>query len=785
MPATRGASPPPRVRTQCTQQHINTAPGPDAILPAFLRYAGPSLWSALATVYTFSWRHSVTPRAWREANVMALYKGAGSKAAAGSYRPISMTSILIRTFEHLIHRRLVAELQGRDYFAPYQFGFRAGYSTTDAIHFLLTSVQNSIRRQRSGDAIQCPVLFLDIQKAFDRVDHAILLDRVKDAGITGRAWRWLHSFLSDRRMRCVDASEHSAWQQVEFGVPQGCVLSPLLFLIFINQLQLDILADPACSHVAPAFYADDGVLCPNPFDPSPPTAATFEAAYTQHLAAAMRHLDAWCTSSRMRFGAEKSQLVVFTQRKTPDPTPFSSMQLCGFTVGIATSYKYLGLYMTARLTWGRAVDHALLQSKRASALITRVALAAPSLSFQAVRLLVLTYVITSATYGILFWGRASDLSSAHTTSLQAQTATPLRTALTLPRTTHQLGTLTLCHVPTVASQTAAAQLRHLTRIPTLAPTHPTRLLHEASVNRVLHSNRQQRPWTALAPSAALSVSVYLTACVVPHLLLDPALGGSLRPTTLATLQLTPCPHYERGVQYWQQKSAERRSWAQANYSENHLRTAIAWSLQVLPRLDRPTIRQIARLHAHWEWTSTHAAAHAPVAAAAGLPPTPHATTAPLTQCMPAPGLPPFLAPLSTDSHPQQVSRARLALDRARTNSARLRFAKAAEAASISPHCTHCSTPTQPVDESVAHMLLTCPRHAAARTLLLAALSALCAPLAAAAALPLTLATVLVTHCPLPPFRRRQLPTLLQATSTFLSAVHLDRSQEQLLPLDTG
>ena len=154
--------------------------------------------------------------------------------------------------------------------------------------------------------------------------------------------------------------------------------------------------------------------------------------------------------------------------------------------------------------------------------------------------------------------------------------------------------------------------------------------------------------------------------------------------------------------------------------------------------------------------------------------------------MPAPGLPPFLAPLSTDSHPQQVSRARLALDRARTSTTRLRFDKVVEAASISPHCTHCSTPTHPVDESVAHMLLTCPRHAAARTQLLAALAALCAPLAAAAAaLPLTLATVLVTQRPPSPFHCRQLPALLQATSTFLSAVHLDRAQEQLLPLDTG
>ena len=415
-----------------------------------------------------------------------------------------------------------------------------------------------------------------------------------------------------------------------------------LFLIFINQLQLDILSDPACSHIAPAFYADDGALCPNPFDPRPPAAAAFEAEYTQHLIVAMQHLDAWCKSSRMRFGAEKTQLVVFTTRKTVDTTPFNSLQLCGFTVAVANSYLYLGLYLSTRLTWSEAIAHALTQSRRASALVIRVALAASSVCPAAIRLLVLSYILPSFSYGALFWGRAPDLKDAPTTSLQAQLATPLRVSLGLPRTTHQLGTLTLCQVPTVAATVASAQLRHLTRIASLPATHPTRRLHDASLQHVLQLPTI-RPWTALFPSAALALSVYLTACVLPHLLLDPALGGRLDPATLAALQLLPCPDYELGVRYWQHKSGERRRWAQQNYSDAHIRTAITWSTQVLPRLNVHAIKQIARLHAHWEWESTHVPAPpAPPPAA----PIRHPTTAPLTLCMPRPILPSFLTPQS-------------------------------------------------------------------------------------------------------------------------------------------
>lgn len=148
--------------------------------------------------------------------------------------------------------------------------------------------------------------------------------------------------------------------------------------------------------------------------------------------------------------------------------------------------------------------------------------------------------------------------------------------------------------------------------------------------------------------------------------------------------------------------------------------------------------------------------------------------------MPTPGLAAFLSARSTDTPGQQRTRARLLSGRSRTGEVQLRFAKAAAAPHIDPHCTRCSTPAQPVIETIPHMLLDCIRHAVARTALMAALTALhCGPL-------LRLSTILCTRLPPLPFRpRRQLPDLLLATSAFLSAVHQDRSVEQLVPLDTG
>jgi hypothetical protein len=770
------------VEQQCTTQHTNTAPGPDALLPVFFKYVGKDAWTALSLLYSFSWTHSVTPQAWREANVMALYKGAGDKSVASSYRPISMTSIIIRIFEHLIHRRLVAELEGAGYFALTQSGFRKGRSTTDAINFLLTAIQRFLSKGggKEHDNPQCPVLFLDIQKAFDRVDHSILLHRVQAAGITGKAWLWIHSFLSSRRMRCVDASEHSQWQPTHYGVPQGCVLSPLLFLIFINDLQNTISSDPACSNLSPYFFADDGAIGPNPFRKHLPT-ATRETTYLNQLKAAIAHLDRWCLESRMQFGAAKTQIVVFTTRMHPNPTPYSSLRLCNFTISIASEYKYLGVILTSRLEWARHAQYALSRAKRASALVTRVALRARDVSFTAIRSLVLGYVIPSFSYGILFWGRHYDLPDSTCRQLQAQIATPLRAALSLPRTTHQLGVLELCHVPSVSALSLRAQLSYLHRVcdPTFLPSsHPTKRLHRSSLNDIHNARKNASPASLLQPACLLPTSVYLCSSVYPYVCHEPSLLPQLGVEAQNTLCSSSPQRWEKGAEYWRRSGSDRRTWAQAHYRLSHLTDALNWSAQSAPHLTPQLIRRLCKQLTHSEWRASHAPSIPPP-----IPPpapSPHSTTAPLTECKPTPSLPPFLSSRSPDSHRQQVSRARLLMGRARTATVRLRFAKAADAPSTSPLCSLCSTPSSPVLDSISHMLLHCVRSTQERIQLQSDLSSLGLPSPS-----LSLSIILAASPPPPPFPSTRLPSLLRFTSTFLLAVAAARATANLVPLDTG
>ena len=783
---------PDDVEAQCTRQHVNTAPGPDSLLAVFLKYAGKSGWAALSTLYNFSWRHSVTPLAWREANVMALYKGDGDKSSPENYRPLSMTSIVARTFEHLVHWRLMAILDpplppnpayppGSFRFAHCQFGFRKNHRTIDSINYLLTGIQLVTERKdlsyTKKPSMLCPVLFLDLAKAFDRVDHALLLQRVHDAGITGRAWLWIRSFLTGRRMRTVDSNEHSEWLPVQYGVPQGCVLSPLLFLLFIDQLAKTI--PQRCPLLSAVFYADDGAIGPNSLKPwTETTDETYTPSYLKQLQRAITLLDRWCDQSRMQFGQKKTQLVLFSTRKSKTldssaTAPYASFQLCGFTISIAKSYRYLGVVLHETLRWSQQQATALRQARTAAQRVTRVALRSTKPHLPSIRALVLGYLIPVFSYAMVFWG--SDFSSANWRSYQSCVSRPLRVALNLPTTTHQTGVLHLCGIPSLHSLYVKAQLSHFHRVtavlPLSAPSHPTLLLHRACLTGFRPNNT---PANLLSTDRTLTLALRLAAETVPSLLASPTiqhLPPDLRqslvlPAPPAQLgALTPtlrCAHY-----FSLPTAAARKLWTKTsgNFTLTHLKAAILHASAFAASLTSLHIHHLVRWIAVDGWAKEHA------------PGVAHATTAPLTTCKPSPGI---AFHLLHDSPSQARRRARLLLNRARTGEIQARFYKTGTDA-VDPNCTHpaCSPITDPPTpgtlETVGHMLLECPRHTPARQLLHQRFNQLIPPI------PLSLSSILLASTPTA--RKADRLSLISSTNTFLDMVEADRAG--LLPLDTG
>ena len=174
-----------------------------------------------------------------------LFKNVGERSTAKNYRPVSLLSVVSKVFEKLVNDSIVGDLEKCGLFSDFQYGFRSSRSTAD----LLTLVSNRIAWafNRFGAT---RVVALDISKAFDRVWHAGLLHKLTSSGILGQICGFISSFLSNRRLQVVLDGKSSQEYLVNPGVPQGSILDPTLFVLYINDLPDDVICNID-------IYADD------------------------------------------------------------------------------------------------------------------------------------------------------------------------------------------------------------------------------------------------------------------------------------------------------------------------------------------------------------------------------------------------------------------------------------------------------------------------------------------------------------------------------------------------
>ena len=448
--------------------------GVDDIDGYMLLHGGPLLTRCYLLLFNACWQHGVLPRAWTSANVFPLYKDSGSQHDASSYRPISLTCYPMRWLEKVVYARILPAISARLH--PAQAGFRRSHSTEDNLYRLLDSFYTAASATTNSRGMALPVVFLDLQKAFDRMDVPSVLYKLHTAfgfSPSSRTLCFFRAFLSHRRLRTLSSyGGTSAWYPVDCGTPQGTVLGPLLFSVYINDLVAALAADERCTVAA---FADDLLLIPAHHTTQPiagprgdveaPGLLCDKLEALQH---SLRLCGDWARNWRMSFGKSKTNLLVFRKHTALTPAcaaalsthPLTLTQSSrptapqNFRLDEVSSYKYMGVTVHhAGVSLFSAHATATLATLHARAKLVRRAIT-PHMPPAYSRLLVRSYVLSAVFYAAGF----------------------VRLSVTDARRLDAALRSTLCRIVSAPSHARVAVLRLALGMPAWATEHESQLM---------------------------------------------------------------------------------------------------------------------------------------------------------------------------------------------------------------------------------------------------------------------------------------------------------------------
>jgi len=447
---------------------IKTALGPDDISPYFIKYGGPSLFKSLHLLFNFSYTYSVLPPDWTSANGLPLHKK-GDECDPNNYRLISITSIIAILFEKLVYKKLIKIINPQLYHL--QAGFRNNRSTIDHISFLHLILEHA----KSINKHSLPVAFLDLNKAFDSIWLEGLLFKIMNMGVTGKLYKWIKSFISNRTYTIINNNTHSSSFTTSAGVPQGSVLAPLLFAIYINDIiqHIPTHAEDGSWLLYPLLFADDIALIPNPnLDLS-------QVQFHRLLQSALYGCTSWASLWKMSFNVTKSCLLLF--HPIHDYRHNFRFTLHSQPLPRVHQFKYLGITFDENLNWNPHYKQLLSKVAHDSRLICRlINNSNNNPSINTISTLIKMIPLSKIAYGLPIYMLQDDQIK----KLQSILARPIRKKLWLPFSTHIQSMLFECNIPTLKTLKQKSTINYYFRLKRILNINNDQLLAKTICNNI-------------------------------------------------------------------------------------------------------------------------------------------------------------------------------------------------------------------------------------------------------------------------------------------------------------
>ena len=324
---------------------VNKASGPDNIPPRVLKECAMELALPLTIFFNFTLSRGNIPTDWKVANVVPIFKS-GKNNMADNYRPISLTSVVVKTLERLIHKHIMKYLIDFQLLNDNQHGFRPSRSCVTQLLQLVHEWLQALDKLGSIDAV-----FLDFAKAFDKVSHAHLLYKLECNGIKGQILTWLRDFLTSRKQRVVIEGQASDWLNLTSGVPQGSILGPLLFLVYINDLPYSVTCNADS-------FADDTVLHRH----------IANGSDCDLLQEDLTSASDWCKSWLVTLKTQKCEVLHISRKNDPVRYQYS---LNHILLPEVDHHKHLGLWLTPSLSWDYHINSICAKANKVLGLIKR------------------------------------------------------------------------------------------------------------------------------------------------------------------------------------------------------------------------------------------------------------------------------------------------------------------------------------------------------------------------------------------------------------------------------